>query len=82
MSLLLQGKSNNEISQMLNRSPKTISVQKQMLFSKLNITSLAELVLLMSVRLLNSQRSRNVLVTLGLCKKLIRQGISGTAFAR
>jgi DNA-binding NarL/FixJ family response regulator len=82
MSLLLQGKSNNEISQMLNRSPKTISVLKQMLFSKLNITSLAELVLLMSARLLNSQRSRTVLATLGLCNKLIRRGIIGTVFAR
>ncbi|RJT12729.1 response regulator [Rahnella inusitata] len=54
MSLLLQGKSNNEISQMLNRSPKTISAQKKTLFSKLNITSLAELMSLTSAMLLNT----------------------------
>jgi DNA-binding NarL/FixJ family response regulator len=50
----LQGKSNNDISQMLNRSPKTISAQKKTLFSKLNITSLAELMSLTSAMLLNT----------------------------
>jgi len=48
MSLLLQGKSNNEISQILNRSPKTTSAQKKSLLRKLNVTSFAELILMTS----------------------------------
>lgn len=44
MSLLLQGKSNNDISQILNRSPKTTSAQKKSLLKKLNVSSLAELI--------------------------------------
>jgi len=51
MSLLLKGKTNNEISELLNRSPKTISAQKKSLFSKLNIESLAELMSLTSMYL-------------------------------
>lgn len=43
MSLLLQGKSNNEISQILNRSPKTTSAQKKSLLQKLNVSNFAEL---------------------------------------
>ncbi|QMV52633.1 response regulator transcription factor [Ewingella americana] len=44
MSLLLQGKSNNEISQILNRSPKTTSAQKKSVLQKLNVSSIAELI--------------------------------------
>ncbi|SRR5471030_19268 len=44
MSLLLQGKSNNDISQLLNRSPKTTSAQKKSLLKKLNVSSFAELI--------------------------------------
>lgn len=44
MSLLLQGKSNNEISQILNRSPKTTSAQKKSVLQKLNVGSIAELI--------------------------------------
>ncbi|RJT43417.1 response regulator transcription factor [Rahnella woolbedingensis] len=50
MSLLLQGKLNNEISALLNRSPKTISAQKKSLLKKLNVGSIAELMLLMSIQ--------------------------------
>lgn len=44
MSLLLQGKSNNDISEILNRSPKTTSAQKKSLLRKLNVSSFAELI--------------------------------------
>ncbi|MGO2458702.1 MAG: helix-turn-helix domain-containing protein [Ewingella sp.] len=40
----LQGKSNNEISQILNRSPKTTSAQKKSVLQKLNVGSIAELI--------------------------------------
>ncbi|GBU14303.1 two-component regulatory system response regulator EvgA [Enterobacterales bacterium] len=43
MGLLLQGKSNNDISRLLNRSPKTTSAQKKSLLKKLNVSSFAEL---------------------------------------
>jgi len=44
VSLLLQGKSNNDISQLLNRSPKTTSAQKKSLLKKLKVSSFAELI--------------------------------------
>src|SRR5471032_1098607 len=44
VSLLLQGKSNNDISQLLNRSPKTTSAQKKSLLKKMKVSSFSELI--------------------------------------